>query len=110
METIQIENLVRCDYRSGNTYGTILVEDKKNKVTLLVAACPLDCCGTIDWTCIIGYDVYVYTGKKSKFDEKYIGHIQFMNPQSLRRLYTKMLRKEANNVKPKHKPNNRKAV
>lgn len=91
METINIENLKKCDYRSGNTYDDILVEDKKNKVTLLVVACPLDCGGTIDWSCIIGYDVYVYTGKKSKFDEKYLGHIKFMNPQSLRRLYTKTL-------------------
>lgn len=91
METISIENLKKCDYKSGNTYDDILVEDKKNKVTLLVVACPLDCGGTIDWSCIIGYDVYVYTGKKSKFDEKYLGHIKFMNPQSLRRLYTKTL-------------------
>jgi hypothetical protein len=91
METISIENLKKCDYKSGNTYDDILVEDKKNKVTLLVVACPLDCGGTIDWSCIIGYDVYVYTGKKSKFDEKYLGHIKFMNPQSLRRLYAKTL-------------------
>lgn len=91
MKTISIENLTKCDYRSGNTYDDILVEDKKNKVTLLVVACPLDCGGTIDWSCIIGYDVYIYTGKKSKFDEKYLGHIKFMNPQSLRRLYTKTL-------------------
>ncbi len=91
MDRINIENLTKCDYRSGNTYNDILVEDKKNNVTLFVAACPLDCCGTIDWSCIIGYDVYIYTGKKSKFDEKYLGRIKFMNPQSLRRLYTKTL-------------------
>lgn len=93
MKTIDIKNIKKCDYKSGNTYDDIIVEDKKNKSKLLVIACPLDCGGTIDWTCIVGYDVYIYTGKKSKFEEEYIGHIKFMNPQSLRRLYTKHTKK-----------------
>ena len=85
----KIEDVKKCDISTGNTYDWhFFVEDAKNKVKLLVKAVPLDCCGTIDWSCIVGYNVYIY---KSEKDKTYIGHIRYMNPQSLRRLYTKTL-------------------
>lgn len=92
METINIENLKKCDYRSGNTYDeTILVYDKKNNFTFFVRPIPLDCGGTIDWTCIVKYEVYKYNGSEHWWENEFIGNMTFMNPQSLRRLYTKTL-------------------
>lgn len=92
METINIENLTKCDYRSGNTIDeTILVYDKKNNFTFFVRPIPLDCCGTIDWTCIVKYEVYKYNGSEHWWENEFIGNMVFMNPQSLRRLYTKTL-------------------
>lgn len=94
MKTIAIENLVKCDYKTGNTIDeTILVEDKKNNFTFFVDPIPLDCGGTIDWTCIVSYAVYEYKGGEHWWENKYIGRMKFMNPQSLRRLRTKMLHK-----------------
>ena len=94
MKTIAIENLVKCDYKTGNTIDeTILVEDKKNNFTFFVRPIPLDCGGTIDWTCIVKYDVYEYKGSEHWWENKFIGNMSFMNPQTLRRLRTKMLHK-----------------
>lgn len=92
-ETKQIEEIVKCDYETGNTYDTILVEDKKKNVTLLVVAIALDCGGTIDYTCIIGYDVYIFTGDENEYAyEKYLGRMKYMSPISLRRFITKALK------------------
>ena len=92
MKTIRIENLTKCDYKSGNTIDeTILVYDKKNNFTFFVRPIPLDCGGTIDNTCIVGYDVYEYKGGEHWWENKFIGNMSFMNPQTLRRLYTKTL-------------------
>lgn len=92
-ETKQIEDIANYDSEKGNPCEDFLVEDKKRNITLLVVAIALDCGGTIDWTCIIGYDVYVYTGKESKFDERYLGRMQHISPRSLRRFMTKALKK-----------------
>lgn len=92
MKTINIENLTKCDYKSGNTIDeTILVYDKKNNFTFFVRPIPLDCGGTIDWTCIVKYEVYEYKGGEYWWENKFIGSMSFMNPQTLRRLYTKTL-------------------
>ena len=95
MKTIAIENLVKCDYKTGNTIDeTILVEDKKNNFTFFVRPIPLDCGGTIDWTCIIGYDVYIFTGDENDRDyKKYLGRMQHISSRSLRRFMTKALKK-----------------
>ena len=93
MDRININDLVESNIHTGNTIDCpILVEDTKNKVTLMVRPIPLDCGGTIDWSCIIGYKVYICNGEPEKFDyENFIGRMQFMNKRSLRKLYTKTL-------------------
>lgn len=90
MKTIEIENLTRCDISTGNTISEdLLVEDKKNNFTFYVSPIPLDCGGTIDWTCIVSYKVYEYKGSEHCWENEYIGRMTFMNPQTLRRLLTK---------------------
>ena len=91
-ETKQIEEIANYDSENGNPCEDFLVEDKKRNITLLVVAIALDCGGTIDWSCIIGYDVYVFTGDEDdRAYEKYLGRMQHISQRSLRRFMTKTL-------------------
>lgn len=96
VKKIAIEKLTRCDISTGNTYkDDLLVYDKKNDFTFFIIPIPLDCCGYIDWSCIVKYEVYKYKkGSKNWWDNEFIGCMSYMNPQTLRRLRTKYLKKQ----------------
>ena len=69
----------------------VIIDDKRNGVTLLAKPCYLDCGGTIDGTCVVGWDVYIYNGDAFDYS-KFVGHITVLNKRNLRRMYTKAKR------------------